>query len=87
MAYGSPLAEFCHLATSPLEARFPPRQTALLAGQGSGVPKTALRGLREGAEEVPPREAAERILRESGSPSRGRGTSPTWRRWPGPFTA
>jgi len=42
---------------------FPPRQTALLAGQGSGVPKTALRHLKEGKEEVPPREAAERILR------------------------
>ena len=63
MPCGSPLAEFCHLATSPLEARFPPRQTAFLAGQGSGVPKTALRGLREGAEEIPPREAAERVLR------------------------
>ena len=63
MACGSPLAEFCHLATSPLEARFPPRQTAFLAGQGSGVPKMALRGLREGAEEVPAEEAAERILR------------------------
>jgi hypothetical protein len=40
-----------------------PRQTAFLAGQGSGVPKRALRGLREGAEEVPAREAAERVLR------------------------
>jgi len=40
-----------------------PRQAALFAGQESGVPKTALRHLKEGAEEVPAREAAERILR------------------------
>ncbi len=41
----------------------PPPPDRSLAGQGSGVPKTALRGLREGAEEVSAREAAERILR------------------------
>jgi len=41
----------------------PPPPDRSLAGQGSGVPKTALRHLREDAEEVPPREAAERILR------------------------
>jgi hypothetical protein len=51
------------LATLTPRGPFPPRQTALFAGQGSEVPKTALRHLREGAKEIPPREAAERVLR------------------------
>jgi len=98
MACGSPLAEFCHLATSPLEARLPPLARPFF---GSKPPRPAggSLGNRQGDARrargcAPPPSAATGVSSGPQRPVGGSWSRGTWttraRRgwmWPWPWTS